>query len=112
MGNWMEKFENRQEETYENKLNNELDSLIDLVDNSREYNEKDMEKALTRIVKIYEELKSIGLKYDEKDMVFRKKQLVELRFIMKKREYMGTKEESSWNEFEEEEQERYDEEER
>ena len=45
MENWMEKFENRQEETYENKLNNELDSLIDLVDNSREYNEKDMEKA-------------------------------------------------------------------
>ena len=112
MGNWMEKFENRQEETYENKLNNELESLIDLVDNSREYNEKDMEKALTRIVKIYEELKSIGLKYDEKDMVFRKKQLVELRFIMKKREYMGTEEASSWNEFEEEEQERYDEEER
>ena len=86
MENWMEKFENRQEETYENKLNNELDSLIDLVDNSREYNEK--------------------------DMVYRKKQLVELRFIMKKREYMGTKEASSWNEFEEEEQERYDEEER
>ena len=112
MENWMEKFENRQEETYENKLNNELDSLIDLVDNSREYNEKDMEKALTRIVKIYEELKSIGLKYDEKDMVFRKKQLVELRFIMKKREYMGTKEACSWNEFEEKEQERYDEEER
>ena len=112
MGNWMEKFENRQEETYENKLNNELDSLIDLVDNSREYNEKDMEKALTRIVKIYEELKSIGLKYYEKDMVFRKKQLVELRFIMKKREYMGTQEASSWNEFEKEEQERDDDEER
>lgn len=108
----MEKFENRQEETYENKLNNELDSLIDLVDNSREYNEKDMEKALTRIVKIYQELKGIGLKYDEKDIVFRKKQLAELRFKIQKKEHMESHESESWNEFEEEEQEGYDEEER
>ena len=69
MENWMEKFENRQEETYENKLNNELDSLIDLVDNSREYNEKDMEKALTRIVKIYEEQeKRVGYRADQHEL--------------------------------------------
>ena len=112
MENWMQKFEDKQEETYENKLNDELNSLIDLADNSREHYEKDMEKVLARIVKIYGELKSAGLKYDEKDMILRKKQLVELRFRIKKGEYMETREASSWNEFEEEEQEREDDEER
>lgn len=43
-------------------------------------------------------------------MIFRKKQLVELRFRMQKREYMKTEEADSWNEFKEEEQELEDEE--
>ncbi len=43
-------------------------------------------------------------------MIFKKKQMVELRFRMQKGEYMKTEEVDSWNEFKEEEQELEDEE--
>ena len=86
MENWMEKFENRQEETYEETIRDELDPLLDLVDHSSIYRVTDMEKALTRIVELYEKLEKSGLEYDKKDMILKKKQLVELRFKIQKRE--------------------------
>ena len=56
MENWMQKFENKQEETYEETIRDELDPLLDLVDHSSIYRVTDMEKALTRIVELYEKL--------------------------------------------------------
>ena len=112
MENWMQKFENKQEETYEEMIRNELDPLLDLVDHSNIYRVTDMEKALARIVELYEKLEKSGLEYDKKDMILKKKQLVELRFKIKKEEHMESHESESWNEFEKEEQERDDDEER
>ena len=112
MENWMEKFENKQEETYEETIRDELDPLLDLVDHSSIYRVTDMEKALTHIVELYEKLEKSGLEYDKKDMILKKKQLAELRFEIQKREHMESHVSESWNEFEEEEQEGYDEEER
>ena len=37
MENWMQKFENKKEETYEEMIRNELDSLLDLIDHSNIY---------------------------------------------------------------------------
>ena len=59
-----------------------------------------------------EKIEKSGLEYDKKDMILKKKQLAELRFEIQKREHMESHESESWNEFEEEEQEGYDEEER
>ena len=112
MGNWMEKFENRQEETYEETIRDELDPLLDLVDHSSIYRVTDMEKALTRIVELYEKLEKSGLEYDKKDMILKKKQLAELRFKIKKEEDMESHESETWKEIEKEEQERDDNEER
>lgn len=112
MENWMQKFENKQEETYEETIRDELDPLLDLVDHSSIYRVTDMEKALTRIVELYEKLEKSGLEYDKKDMILKKKQLAELRFEIQKREHMESHELESWNELEEEEQERDDDEER
>ena len=108
----MQKFENKQEETYEETIRDELDPLLDLVDHSSIYRVTDMEKALTRIVELYEKLEKSGLEYDKKDMILKKKQLAELRFEIQKREHMESHVSESWNELEEEEQEGYDEEER
>ena len=41
--------------------------------------------------------------FDEKDIIFRKKQLAELRYKKMKKEHMESKEANSWNEFEENE---------
>lgn len=108
MENWMQKFENKKEETYEEMIRNELDSLLDLIDHSNIYRVTDMEKA----VELYEKLEKSGLEYDKKDMILKKKQLAELRFKIKKEEHMKLHESESWNEFEKEEQERDDDEER
>ena len=112
MENWMQKFENKQEETYEEMIRNELDPLLDLVDHLNIYKVTDMEKALARIVELYEKLEKSGLEYDKKDMILKKKQLAKLRFKIKKEEYMESHESESWNEFEKEEQERDNDEER
>jgi predicted oxidoreductase len=112
MENWMQKFENKKEETYEEMIRNELDPLLDLVDHSNIYRVTDMEKALTRIVELYEKLEKSELEYDKKDMILKKKQLAELRFKIKKEEHMESHESKSWKEFEKEEQERDDDEER
>ena len=104
----MQKFENKKEETYEEMIRNELDSLLDLIDHSNIYRVTDMEK----VVELYEKLEKSGLEYDKKDMILKKKQLAELRFKIKKEEHMKLHESESWNEFEKEEQERDDDEER
>ncbi len=103
MKNWMEKFENRQDLTYENILNEKLDKLIDLVDGATQYNTNSMLNALTSIVELYEKLKNNSYDFDEKDMIFRKKQLAELRYRKLKVEHMDAQESKSWNEFEEDE---------
>ena len=103
MENWMQKFENGKEKTYEDILKDKLNRLLDLVDNSREFYLNDMVSALTNIVELYDKLQKAGYDFDEKDIIFRKKQLAELRYKKMKKEHMESKEANSWNEFEENE---------
>ena len=72
MENWMKKYEDDKEKTYEDILNDKLNRLLDLIDNSVQYKIEDMKQALIHIVKLYEELKKCGYDFDEKDMIFRK----------------------------------------
>lgn len=110
MENWMQKYENREEKTYEDMLNDKLNRLLDLVDISREYSEDDMLVALNNIVELYEKIQKSGFDYDKNDMTFRKKQLAELKYRKLKKEHMESRESDSWNEFEKEEREVEDEE--
>lgn len=109
MKNWMQKYEEEKEKTYEDILNNKLNKLLDLVDNVEECDDKDMLKTLTNIVELYGKLKDSGYDFDEKDMILRKKKLAELKYEKLKREHMNSKESDSWNEFEKEEEEKEEE---
>ena len=113
MENWMQKYENNKEKTYVDILQSKLEKLIDLVDSAKYYEENKKIEALSKIVELYKEQKKSGLDYDEKDMIFRKKQLAEIRYRKLKREHIESKESESWNEFEkDEEQEELEDEER
>lgn len=80
MKNWMQKYEYNKEKTEEATLQIQLAELIDLVDNTKYYEENKMIEALLKIVELYEKQKKSGLDYDEKDMIFRKKQLAEIKY--------------------------------
>ena len=56
MGSWLDKLEGRQEELEEEKLNNQLQKLIDLVDTSAVFDEDKMMQVFEEIVKIYIQL--------------------------------------------------------
>ena len=113
MKNWMQKYEYNKEKTEEATLKIQLAELIDLVDNTKYYEENKMIEALLKIVELYEKQKKSGLDYDEKDMIFRKKQLAEIKYEKLEREHIETKESESWNEFKKnEEQEELEDEER
>ncbi len=45
MENWMKKYEDDKEKTYEDILNDKLNRLLDLVDNSVQYKIEDMKQA-------------------------------------------------------------------
>ena len=102
MGSWLDKLEGRQEKLEEEKLNNQLQKLIDLVDTSA-VDEDKMMKVFEKIVKIYIQLDRNNCEYDKKDAIFRKKRLAEMRYKKLKRGLYNSKESQSWNEFEDEE---------
>ena len=103
MGSWLDKLEGRQEELEEEKLNNQLQKLIDLADTSAVFEEDKMIQVFEQIVKIYFQLDRNNCEYDKKDAIFRKKRLVEMRYKKLKRDSYNSKESQSWNEFEDEE---------
>ena len=103
MGSWLDKLEGRQEELEEEKLNNQLQKLIDLVDTSAVFDEDKMMQVFEEIVKIYIQLDRNNCVYDKKDAIFRKKRLAEMRYKKLKRDSYNSKESQSWNEFEDEE---------
>ena len=103
MGSWLDKLEGRQEELEEEKLNNQLQELIDLVDTSAVFDEDKMMQVFEEIVKIYIQLDRNNCEYDKKDAIFRKKRLAEMRYKKLKRDSYNSKESQSWNEFEDEE---------
>lgn len=92
MGSWLDKLEGRQEELEEEKLNNQLQKLIDLVDTSAVFDEDKMMQVFEEIVKIYIQLDRNNCEYDKKDAIFRKKRLAEMRYKKLKRDLYNSKE--------------------
>lgn len=103
MENWMQKFEDMEDKTYETILNRKLEKLIDLADGTKVEKEEDMIRLLMGILEIYEKLEKSGYDLDKKDMIFRKKSLAELRYKKMKKEHIESQEAESWKEFEENE---------
>lgn len=88
MGSWLDKLEGRQEELEEEKLNNQLQELIDLVDTSAVFDEDKMMQVFEEIVKIYIQLDRNNCEYDKKDAIFRKKRLAEMRYKKIKKRFI------------------------
>ena len=105
MESWMQKYENKEDKKYEDILNEKLNKLLNLVDESTKFREEDMLDALKNIVELCETLKRSGYDFDEKDMVLRKKQLAELRYRRLKQEHMESIDSESWEEYQNEENE-------
>ena len=102
MENWMEKFERNKDEQRERELNIKLEELLNLLDEA--YKDEDRIKVLEEIIKVYGKLRIDACDYDEKDFMRKKKELAEIKYTIKKQEYMKSSEFKSWNEYKEEEQ--------
>lgn len=103
MKSWLDKLEDRQDELVEEKLNKQLQKLIDLADTSAIFDEDKMIQVFEQIIKIYFQLDRNNCEYDKKDAIFRKKRLAEMRYEKLKKDSCDSKESQSWNEFEAEE---------
>lgn len=101
MNNWMEKFERSKDEAKEEKLNGKLNKLLDLYDET--YRDKDRIKIVEYIIKVYDELRIDACDFDYNDYINKKKELAEIRYKLKKKEHMESKESESWNEYRNEE---------
>lgn len=101
MNNWMEKFERTKDEAREKELNRKLNKLLDLLDET--YRDDDRIKVIDNIIKVYDLLRIDACDFDYNDYINKKKQLVELKYKIKKKEHMESKESKSWNEFRDEE---------
>lgn len=101
MNNWMEKFERSKDEAREKELNRKLNKLLDLLDEA--YRDKDRIKIVENIIHVYDELKIDACDYDFNDYINKKKELAEIRYKLKKKEHMESKESESWNEYRNEE---------
>lgn len=102
MNNWMEKFERSKDETRESELNMKLKKLLNLLDEA--YKDKDRIKVIESIIEVYDALKIDACDYDYSDYMSKKKELAEIRYKLKKEQYMNSQESQSWNEYKEEEQ--------
>lgn len=103
MKNWAQQYEEKQDEINENKLNDKLDELSEIIDNINAGIDQYMLEILTEIVEIYDEMDREAYEFNEKDFLLRKKQLAELKYKILKKEHMNTKDFQSWEEYEEEE---------
>lgn len=101
MNNWMEKFERSKDEARENELNRKLNKLLDLLDET--YKDTDRIKIIESIINLYDELKIDACDYDFSDYMSKKKEMAEIRYKLKKKEHMESKESESWNEYKNEE---------
>lgn len=101
MNNWMERFERSKDEAREKELNRKLNKLLDLLDEA--YKDKDRIKIIESIINLYDELRIDACDYDFSDYMSKKKELAEIRYKLKKKEHMESKESESWNEYKNEE---------
>lgn len=103
MNNWLEKLEDKQDKLLEEKLNIQLQKLIDLADNIAVFERDRMIQVFEKILNVYCQLEKNNYEYDKKDAIFRKKKLAEMRYEKLKKDDYESKDSQSWNEYEIEE---------
>lgn len=101
MKNWMEKYEEKQDELRQTELNSKLEELYkyleDVEDIQKRYN------ILKKIAEIYEKLKIESLEYDMQEYAEVKKEISKLRYKILEINYKNSEESQSWEELKKEE---------
>lgn len=106
MGNWMEKYERRNDEKRERELNARLENLLVSLDES--FDNKARVKILKEIVEVYDELRIDACDYDQRDFEAKKCELDRLRYEIMEKAHMEDKDSQSWNDYRSEELEEED----
>ena len=106
MGNWMEKYERRNDEKRERDLNARLSRLLDRLGEC--FYNRDRVKILKEIVEVYDELRVDACDYDEKDFEAKKCELDRVRYEIMEKAHMEDKDSQSWNDYKSEELEEED----
>lgn len=101
MKNWMEKYEEKQDELRQTELNSKLEELYkyleDVEDIQKRYN------ILKKIAEIYEKLKIESLEYDMQEYAEVKKEISKLKYRILEINYKNSEESQSWEELKKEE---------
>ncbi len=101
MKNWMEKYEEKQDELRQTELNSKLEELYkyleDVEDIQKRYN------ILKKIAEIYEKLKIESLEYDMQEYAEVKKEISKLKYKILEINYKNSEESQSWEELKKEE---------
>lgn len=101
MKNWMEKYEEKQDELRQIELNSKLEELYkyleDVEDIQKRYN------ILKKIAEIYEKLKIESLEYDMQEYAEVKKEISKLKYKILEINYKNSEESQSWEELKKEE---------
>jgi hypothetical protein len=101
MKNWMEKYEEKQDELRQTGLNSKLEELYkyleDVEDIQKRYN------ILKKIAEIYEKLKIESLEYDMQEYAEVKKEISKLKYKILEINYKNSEESQSWEELKKEE---------
>ena len=102
--NWMEKYEQHNDEKFEKEINYRLERLLDELERT----EEDYKRVniLEGIIEQYEDLRRNIFDYDEKDYQSKKKELKDTIDRIKFEEHNSSKEAESWNMYRDEEMER------
>ena len=99
MKNWMEKYEEKQDELRQTELNSKLEELYkyleDVEDIQKRYN------ILKKIAEIYEKLKIESLEYDMQEYAEVKKEILKYKIL--EINYKNSEESQSWEELKKEE---------
>ena len=102
--NWMEKYEQHNDEKFEREINVRLDKLLELLDRTED--EYKRVSILEGIIEEYEDLRRNIFEYDKEDYEAKKKELRDTIDRIKYEEHNSTREAESWNMFRDEEMER------
>ena len=101
MKNWMEKYEEKQDELRQTELNSKLEELYkyleDVEDIQKRYN------ILKKIAEIYEKLKIESLEYDMQEYAEVKKEISKLKYKILEINYKNSEDSQSWEELKKEE---------
>lgn len=101
MKNWMEKYEEKQDELRQTELNSKLEELYkyleDVEDIQKRYN------ILKKIAELYEKLKIESLEYDMQEYAEVKKEISKLKYKILEINYKNSEESQSWEELKKEE---------